>query len=620
MKNYELYIGKKIENDTENKVEYKLIELDDKFDFSLIYNSSVFQEITSVKSNRTTTIKIPKTIGNLRAIEFSNIPENTNEPDYFPYRINEVKLYKNGLPIIEDGKGYVLAVSDYIEFFITWGVGFNIKELQNLKLRAMKIDDYFMLTTTDPDYFISPDTRNYGCAKAKVYQSHTGIFAAPVNVRFVSLKWVMSKTADCLSINIDIPDYIASLYDRIYMPMFELNLDPVINSVDDVIFGYKNKFVINVIKDDSGLIVGNSIMIRNDCNITFAGTLKFIPKDNYNPYKYIRLIYVYKNDTEESIVSFGMNDDMVFDKIKLIECKAGDIITVKFYVWINPAGFFQNCIESPEGTYTGTITMHITDVSLNTGDKYPIAVNLPDITAFDMLSTVTAMFGLFANYTDEDTVRLYSIDELYDKKAQAKNWTGKVITGNKIDSVSFSFGSFAKKNRLLYTKDDMVIMEADASLDVDSYALEEEKTLYEMKFAPSDNYLLTDESGDIFPIANFNLYTVNDDYTLTRNKLKDRLILIEYKTGLTNYENGAPFAVFPSELYFENLKTAYYSNYQKIILHPKVIEISLLLTDTDIFTLDLMIPVYLEQTGNYYIIIELQINGNNVAKAKLLQM
>ena len=79
------------------------------------------------------------------------------------------------------------------------------------------------------------------------------------------------------------------------------------------------------------------------------------------------------------------------------------------------------------------------------------------------------------------------------------------------------------------------------------------------------------------------------------------------------------FASF-NELFFESLVDDYYSGYQKIILHPKMIEISLLLSDLDIYTLDMMMPVYLEQTGKYYIIYELQIDGNNVAKAKMLQM
>jgi len=65
---------------------------------------------------------------------------------------------------------------------------------------------------------------------------------------------------------------------------------------------------------------------------------------------------------------------------------------------------------------------------------------------------------------------------------------------------------------------------------------------------------------------------------------------------------------------------ACFVSYQQIILHPKVIEITVYLSDLEIYQLDLMIPVYLEQTGNHYIILELQVNANNTAKAKLIQM
>jgi len=243
-----------------------------------------------------------------------------------------------------------------------------------------------------------------------------------------------------------------------------------------------------------------------------------------------------------------------------------------------------------------------------------------------MLKTIMAMFGLFGSYTDKDNIRLYSIDEIYEQKPQAKDWTNRVITGSKIDSISFSLENFAQKNWLRYLKDETVITYADHFLEVDNDTIDSEKDLYEMKFAASDDSfigLIRDN-----PIAYFPMYTVegfdNAGYPLEDNngypilnyeKISNRICKIE------NYEQvNEPLATFPTELQFNELIGSFYSYYQKIVLRPKVVEASLKLTDLDIHTIDLMTPIYLEQTGNYYIIIDLQINGNNIAKAKLLQM
>ena len=99
------------------------------------------------------------------------------------------------------------------------------------------------------------------------------------------------------------------------------------------------------------------------------------------------------------------------------------------------------------------------------------------------------------------------------------------------------------------------------------------------------------------------------------NSVKPRICTIEFKE-----DTNTPCAYFLSELFFNELISQYYSKYQKIVLHPKIIQCQFLLTDIDIYTLDVMNPVYLEQTGNYYIIQELTVNKNNVAKAKLIQM
>ena len=62
-----------------------------------------------------------------------------------------------------------------------------------------------------------------------------------------------------------------------------------------------------------------------------------------------------------------------------------------------------------------------------------------------------------------------------------------------------------------------------------------------------------------------------------------------------------------------------YDKYQQILDRPKVIDATFLLNELDLYKIDLLIPVYLEQTGHYYAIISIT-TSNGVSKVKLLQM
>jgi len=214
-------------------------------------------------------------------------------------------------------------------------------------------------------------------------------------------------------------------------------------------------------------------------------------------------------------------------------------------------------------------------------------------------------------------MELFSIDDFYSKKTEAEDWTGKVIAGKKIDSLTFNVPDFAQKNLLKYAADDTVIVDAGGCLESRNESLEKEKVLYEMKFAASDDFIRKNYDGDV-SVVYIPLYTydLSPEYYYDppkKNSIKPRIVLVEYDDA------GYPTASF-NKLYFSEFIQYYYESYQKLILHPKVIEVQVLLTDLEIRRLDLMTPVYLEQTGNHYIILELQVNANNTAKAKLIQM
>jgi len=618
MNQFELYIGE------------SLIEVDEKFNLTMLFSSSVFQDLDKVQANRTTTLKIPKTAVNLKAIDFSNIPENNT---LFPYQTKPVELFKNGIPIIQNGKGYVLTISDHIEFTVIWGVDINIKELQNLKLRSLSGDDYVFWDNNGIGNYIQENS-NYGFALADFIKSDNLDDKLLIFHPFVLTNWIFDKITDKVRYSINFPDYIKDIYDYLAFPLIEKNAAPLINGNDVLKFNFIGNFEINIVDDPYNFVSGNQIIIQEDCNISFSGKIRYrliqtVPQ--MYQLDWVKL-QIYKNGILQKEASldyefYGLISEIFYMEINddiSIECKENDIITFKLLShWVSTSWqlwtitrFSYNDPLYDNSYMGGYFTMTVKPAEITPGKNFPIIPNLPDISAYELLQTIMAMFGLFGIYTEKG-IEFFNVEDFYTKKDNAIDWTEKVITGKNIDAISFAIGDFDKKNWLKYAEDDTVNINADGHIESNNDSLEDEKTLYQMKVAASDGSSTIHFADDVF--LYIPLYTPTGEYDDNQRKLfdygkvKDRICMI-------NFNNEAPHAYFPPTLYFEQLISRFYHSYQKIIFQPKLIEVTVYLTDLEIYQLDLMTPVYLEQTGNYYIISELQVNENNTAKAKLIQM
>ena len=429
------------------------------------------------------------------------------------------------------------------------------------------------------------------------------------------------------------PTYILDLYDKLYIPLTDKNPAKV-NGNDVLKFNFNGNFQINVIPegDPYNFVSGNLIHIKDDCIISFSGTIRYIPEDMMIGWSNIwNTIYIYKNGILQNVIKTNSWYYEITDNVEF-ECKEGDNIVFRLesrwtdnVIW--PFTQYKSVWNMKgSGDIAFHFTMSIKPVEIKPGEKFPIIPNLPDITFMDMIHTITSMFGLFTNIT-ESGIEFFSINDIYANIPKASNWTKKLITGKNFDEIDFSLDSFAQKNWLKYLEDNTVNLGSDIfndNIKVNSDILVSDRDIYQMKFAASDSSTINPN----IPILYIPLYTAEDlDYSGNINVDEDGNLKVDYnsvKPRICTIEFGedtnTPRAYFPSDLFFSELISQYYSKYQQIVLHPKIIQCQFLLTDIDIYTLDVMTPVYIEQTGNYYIIQELTVNKNNVAKAKLIQM
>jgi hypothetical protein len=95
------------------------------------------------------------------------------------------------------------------------------------------------------------------------------------------------------------------------------------------------------------------------------------------------------------------------------------------------------------------------------------------------------------------------------------------------------------------------------------------------------------------------------------NDIEPRLI---YRSG-----NDGTIASF-KELEWGTLLSKYYSSYQDIVKHPKVISEYVRLSPVELKELDLTVPVYLRQYGSYFAIVKVKTKENNICEVELLKI
>lgn len=110
------------------------MELDKDVNINLIFESVLFSELGSVKSNGTYNVALPKTAHNLKAIDNFHLADKKDSEDSFPRSTLRASLYRDGLPIFENGAAYLQNITDRINFVFTWGGVDLFKKMSDYKL------------------------------------------------------------------------------------------------------------------------------------------------------------------------------------------------------------------------------------------------------------------------------------------------------------------------------------------------------------------------------------------------------------------------------------------------------------------------------------------------------
>ena len=229
---------------------------------------------------------------------------------------------------------------------------------------------------------------------------------------------------------------------------------------------------------------------------------------------------------------------------------------------------------------------------------------IPAIKTTEFFKAICHIFGWYLENTP-DGLKLVDYNTATDK-SRAVDWSEKVISvGDVPESIEFKYADYAQRNWMRYEPDESIVYptDADGSIDIADKTLENDKTLCTLPFAASykDEIIqyrtVLDENNN--PVVEF-------------IKTDPRIMgLLENTT--------APWLYFVDNLKFANIIANKYSAYSAMLARPTVVEVQLRLDEFDLLQLDFTRPVYLARYASYFVIIEIQSDGD-VSTAKLLKL
>lgn len=593
-----------------------------------IFTSPIFRDITKILSNRTTTYKVPKTQRNLTIFGLSNYPDVYS---IFPYREHTFEEIRDGLTFIKGVCTLLKSGEDDLELSVVWGNTINLLKLKDLKLRDLSSSEY-LTWSNDTPFLPDSSTAQKGFIKIDFGHGLNDIQYIHPSVTYdYILKLIEADTG--VQFIYDVEKF-GDVFTKRWVPLIDKNANQITwadkyfaranligyNTTGAYSFSF---FKFTAVSGNPDLIGGgvvsdvNFIKGKEGATVTIqSNTFLKVPNTLVDPASYqLRAI---ATDTltiyAEQYFPITMNEDgdyvctMALDfNFDLTEDKS-IYIGVQYrkstsYVKIDGTEILVSSI-GPD--------IYVKYDEVKFGDKFPIVPNLPDLTVVDFLKNIMWQYGLFVFYKadiNNSAIQFVSVSDIYDGKYKAYDWTN-LIADRKNMLMTYVYSDYAQKNIIKYKKDDSVKTKADGYFIIDNQTIPKEKELFELYFAPSDN--ITD--------SNANTYAYIPIYDASGNYKSVSYRVLKQKTYIDT-EDSYMSALFDKDMHFmgdNGLIKKYYDTYQFIINQPAVLECYVYLKGLDLYTYNELVPIFID--GTYYMMQEITVNTDGLAKCKLIRM
>ncbi|MDH6354995.1 hypothetical protein M2132_001332 [Dysgonomonas sp. PH5-45] len=627
----EVFINKQRVDVNENNVE------------GYIFSSPIFQNIESILSNRTANFKLPKTQNNINIIKLSDTPDIVNE---FPDEFHEYEEWRDGLLFIKGQCRLLSCTKKDITLFVVWGDINKLAPIREMKLREL-IDIHALDWNSESKFMDVSSESKYGFLRVDFGR---GFDDMQYILPSVNVSLILDLITESTGVHFAAEERFVNAFKRLWIPLLETNaskrqceeaqakffLTKTVSGLgDEYVIAYPRMngkgWFENKIIDEAGNL---RVWWQGEYKIRYYGYV-YTKKDPGNN-KLAIASYEGENVPDEKLVSVHLKDFMPCgDRWRAViddefiytqdEHRVGFVNNPDLYIatqngkkvrnldyttTLVDGGLAADPFKTDYVFVSGDYSLKLDSITF--GMPYYITPNLPDMKVIDFLKSIMWQFGLFAHYDkkSDNTIRLVSIDDIYNYKSQAFDWTNKIADGD--DELTFQYSNFAQKNYFKYSADDNVRTNADSVLEVNSRVLEKEKNLITLPYSPTDN--VTDDKDNTY--VKINLF----DEDGNTNNIKTRIVR-EWKYNVSdNEDNPIPqkSGIFHPEQMFSYILPEYYSGYHTVIQRIRAVMRYVYLDSYDLAIFDPAIPIFID--GAYYMPINVTVMQNGLTRLMALKM
>lgn len=604
---------------------------------TLNFKSNLLGEIDKITASNSQTITLPKTPKNRR------IMGNAGAPSAFSsqrYNKMPARYVRDGVEVVKAAYAVLLSSGEGYEVAIYWGLmtnfsewvdsGATIGDVVEDSLSMTWANNTSLSTSLQPlmvaDYWNG--IGSYG---------HMGDYGASVALHpFVQASYILQRIAAVYGLTFDYSQYVGNQLARMAVLCDTRNAlaTPVTSGVARLQYDYSGwnylcapnfsaaASTLYTIGSDTFAFAGADTPVGVSCIIpNLAGTLKLQVDYQYtiSGEGSVRVVILKKNANGTTLV--GEVGHTIFEGYILttpniiysVEVEEGDKVAVCFLVegGLNIGNDY---------TLTPTITFTPSSEGLIVyGGSLYAKNNLPDVTTVQFVKDLCAMLGLqaMADTTNPNIIHLVSLKELEQNKAEAVDWSDKLLDagGGEPLSITYTLDGYAQRNLFAYTNDEEVTATTDGELLVASDNLEDEAEIVTLKWSASNEV-----ENDDKMVASIPLYAIEEQDGAEEAVLQNVGPRMAYLKGVAS-GGSTTYLATASPLYWGNLLGDYYAPLQNLLTNAVVIEEQVRLSAYDLKTLDFSRPIYLRQYGKYYALKEVQTEkGEDVCKVTLVQL
>ena len=245
------------------------------------------------------------------------------------------------------------------------------------------------------------------------------------------------------------------------------------------------------------------------------------------------------------------------------------------------------------------------------GQLFPVGGNLPEIKPIELIKFLCAVTGTFpVQASTSGTIIFKPIADVFDW-SRAVDWSTRLLSETErpvAKEVEYTVNGWARRNMWRWLEDDTVNGNYDGGIDIDNETLEDSRDIMTFPFAATDGNnvpMYTSErkwDGD-----------AGDWYTeIDYDECKPRVL------RMVEGENSEAVGTFDMDM--TTVIANKYGSLPATMYHPVVITERFRLTNVQFALVDETRPIYLQQHGAYFALLELTLKGDGTAQAKLLKL